>query len=284
MLLRAYVIEDIVTETFFHVQHDDKEDINTHVTKSQNPFVVLNDILQKHEEKVLSARILNGKILSMLGKEYDNFKYLWDTIPSKNRSVKLLIEKLCTIELRDQSMVGSAVFVSEKNVAFLAHVFGASVNNSFEVNCWYCDSGATNHIAANEQNFVSDTKFAVPEKISIGKTGVSMLDHGQETVKIQIQLKKSTKNSELREVLYVPEASAHLFSVKAVGRRGFFMRLNDKSVHIGDKVTGEIMMTGHVNHGLYVLDILVFKQFQAVQVKWVTSSDMLKIGNLKFSR
>jgi len=50
-----------------------------------------------------------------------------------------------------------------------------------------------------------------------------MLAHGQETVKIQTWLNNSWRNAELRNVFYVyiPEASAHLFSVKAAARRGF---------------------------------------------------------------
>jgi len=93
----------MLIETFFRVQRDDKEDISTHVAKLQKLFVDLNDELKKHRENVSSEKILNDRILSRLGKEYDHFKDLWDTIPSENQKVNLLIEKLCTIELRDQS-------------------------------------------------------------------------------------------------------------------------------------------------------------------------------------
>jgi len=102
---------NMLIEAFFRVQRDDKEDISTHVAKLQKLFVDLNDELKKHRENVLSERILNSRILSTLGKEYDHFKDLWDTIPSENQKVNLLIEKLCTIELRNQSTVESAAFV-----------------------------------------------------------------------------------------------------------------------------------------------------------------------------
>ena len=88
---------NMLIEAFFRVHRDDKEDISTHVAKLQKLFVDLNDELTKHKENVLSERILSGRILSTLGKDYDNFKDLWDTIPSKDQSVNLLIEKLCTI-------------------------------------------------------------------------------------------------------------------------------------------------------------------------------------------
>ncbi|XP_047106252.1 uncharacterized protein LOC124775464 [Schistocerca piceifrons] len=47
-------------------------------------------------------------------KNYDNFMDLWDTIPTKKQSLNLLIEKLCTTELREQDINGSKAFVVSK--------------------------------------------------------------------------------------------------------------------------------------------------------------------------
>ncbi|XP_049832911.1 uncharacterized protein LOC126273402 [Schistocerca gregaria] len=82
-------------EIFFRVKRDETEDISAHVAKLQKLFVGLNNELAKHEENTLSERILNGRILSTLGKDYDNFKDLWATIPTEKQSLNLLIEKLC---------------------------------------------------------------------------------------------------------------------------------------------------------------------------------------------
>ncbi|XP_046982608.1 uncharacterized protein LOC124552391 [Schistocerca americana] len=103
----------MLIETFFRVKRDETEDISVHVAKLPKLFVDLNDELAKHEENTLSERILNGRILSTLGKDYDNFKDLWDTIPTEKRSLNLLIEKLFTIELREQDINGSAFVVSK---------------------------------------------------------------------------------------------------------------------------------------------------------------------------
>ncbi|XP_046981358.1 uncharacterized protein LOC124550678 [Schistocerca americana] len=105
---------NMLIETFFRVKRDESEDISAHLAKLQKLFVDLNDELSKHEENTLSERILNGRILSTLGKDYDNFKDLWDTIPTEKQSLNLLIEKLCTIELREQDVNGSAAFVVSK--------------------------------------------------------------------------------------------------------------------------------------------------------------------------
>ena len=60
---------NMLMESFFHVSRDDKENISTHVAKLQELFVDLNDELTKNKENTLSERILNGRILSTLGKE-----------------------------------------------------------------------------------------------------------------------------------------------------------------------------------------------------------------------
>jgi hypothetical protein len=90
---------NILIESFFQGQRDCKEDIRTHVAKLQKLFVNLNDKLTKHSENTLSERMLTERILSTRGKEYDNFKDVWDTIPTSTQTVNLLIEKLCAIEL-----------------------------------------------------------------------------------------------------------------------------------------------------------------------------------------
>uniref|UniRef100_A0A6P7F9V9 Uncharacterized protein LOC114327229 n=1 Tax=Diabrotica virgifera virgifera TaxID=50390 RepID=A0A6P7F9V9_DIAVI len=50
---------NMLIEAFFRVQRDEKEDISTHVAKLQKLFVDLNDELLKHDENVLSERMLN---------------------------------------------------------------------------------------------------------------------------------------------------------------------------------------------------------------------------------
>ena len=187
--------------------------------------------------------------------------------------------KECSMK-RAEGTTGKNKF--NESAGFLSFVFGASADNCIEVDKWYCDSGATNHITANKQYFMSYTKFALPEQILLGKRGTSMLAHGHGTVKIQMYVDNAWKNAELQNVYYVPEASVHLFSVKAAARKGFCTILDDKSVKLEDKDTGKIMMTGRISHGLYVLNMLVVKPAQPVQVNLVTSSDTLQVYHERF--
>ncbi|XP_049838048.1 uncharacterized protein LOC126282433 [Schistocerca gregaria] len=123
-------------------------------------------------------------------KDYDNFKDLWDTTPTEKQSSNLLIEKLCTIELREQDINGSAAFVTgqqcpqntrgsnkrkEKkreceHAAFTSYAMGVCTSNHSDRNKWYCVRGATNHITPNKQYFVSYSEFDAPQVISLGNT------------------------------------------------------------------------------------------------------------------
>jgi len=59
--------------------------------------------------------MLTGRSLSTLGKEYDNFKDVLDTIPNSTQTVNLLIAKLCAIELRADKLA------SAEATALVAH-------------------------------------------------------------------------------------------------------------------------------------------------------------------
>jgi hypothetical protein len=119
---------NMLIESFFQAQRDCKEDISTHVAKLQKLFVDLNDELAKHNENTLSERMLTGRILSTLGKEYDNFKDVWDTIPTSTQTVNLLIEKLCAIELRADKLA------SAEATALVAHENDKKKTNFVKVN------------------------------------------------------------------------------------------------------------------------------------------------------
>ena len=85
----------------FQAKRDEQREISIHVAKLQKLFADLNVELVKHGENKFSERMRNGRILSTLGKEYDNFKGLWDIIHTDHQKLNLLIEKLCSIETRE---------------------------------------------------------------------------------------------------------------------------------------------------------------------------------------
>jgi len=113
----------MLIESFFQAQHDCKENISAHVTKMQKLYVDLNDKLAKYSENTLS-----GQILSTLGKECNNFKDVWDTIPTSTQMVNLLIEKLCAVELRIDTLALAEA------TALVAHENDKKKSNSMKVN------------------------------------------------------------------------------------------------------------------------------------------------------
>jgi len=108
---------NMLIEPFFQVQCDCKEDISTHVAKLQKLFVELKYELKKHSKNTLFERMITGRILSTLGKEYDTFKDVWDTSPTSTHTVYLLIDKLCAIELQADKLASAeaTVLIAHEN-------------------------------------------------------------------------------------------------------------------------------------------------------------------------
>ena len=83
---------------------------------------------------------------------------------------------------------------------------------------------------------MSYKKFANPETIALGKKNVLMQAFGQGTINVQIFYNGRWHDAILKNVWYVPDASANLFSVKAAAKNGYSTTLNEKEVviHRGD--------------------------------------------------
>ena len=109
--------------------------------------------------------------------------------------------------------------VKKNTDAFLVHVMGASRASSVDADTWYCDSGATRHITPNRNYFViykicqSWNNRAWQEKCADASIG-------QGTINVQMFHNGIWHDAILKNVRYVPDASAHLFSVKAAAQNG----------------------------------------------------------------
>jgi len=311
---------NMLIESFFQAQREGKEDISMHVAKLQKLYVDLNDELVKHNENTLSERMLTRQILSTLGKEYDNFKDVWDTIPTSTQTVNLLTEKLCAIELRADKFSSAAATVlvtyeidkkksnsmkakssksmkrgadrakqkipcnkckqlghwaaecpqkqqhagdrggksaAKKNAdVFQVHAMGASGASIVDADSWYCDSGATRHITPSKHYYVSYTKFSNPETVVLGRKNVLMQTYGEGMINVQMFHNGRWHDAILKNVQYMPDASTHLFSIKAAAQNGYSTTLNEKGVVIcsGD---GTVVASGKLVNDLYVLAIRV---------------------------
>jgi hypothetical protein len=97
---------------------------------------------------------------------------------------------------------------------------------------WYCDSGATQHITPNKRYFMSYTKSDIPQTIALFAKNVLMQAYGQGMIKVQTFHNSVWHEAILKDILYVPDASVHIFSIKVAAHNGYSTTLNEKEVVI----------------------------------------------------
>ena len=107
-----------------------------------------------------------------------------------------------------------SILAAKKNAdAFPVHVMGISRASIVDADSLYCDSSATQHIMPHKYYFVPYTKFANPETILFGKKNVLMQAYGQGMINVQMFHNSMWHDATLKNVWYVPDASACLFSI-----------------------------------------------------------------------
>ena len=89
---------DSIVEQFYRVQKDETEDMITHIANLQKLFMDMNVELRNHKLNELSEIMLTLRIMSTLGKEYNSFRDVWDSLPADKQTLSLLIERLYNIE------------------------------------------------------------------------------------------------------------------------------------------------------------------------------------------
>jgi len=151
---------------------------------------------------------------------------------------------------------GSKLAAKKYAEAFPVHVMGASRAGIVDADSQYCERGATRHVTLNKHYFVSYTKFAIPETIVLDKKNVRMQGSCQSMINVQTFHNGMWHDAVLKDIWYVPDASAHLFSIKAAALNGYSTTLNEKEVVIrrGD---GTVAALGKLVNDLYVLAIRV---------------------------
>ena len=113
-------------------------------------------------------------------------------------------------------------------------------------NRWLVDSGATRHMTPDRGVF---TKFThCGGEVEFGDRSSKAIE-GRGTIEIKVGGHKQS----MTDVLYVPEMSVNLLSIRALDRRGFTVFFGAQRVEIADSLTGEIVARGRAVDGLYEL-------------------------------
>jgi hypothetical protein len=156
------------------------------------------------------------------------------------------------------------------------HAVGVSRASFVDAYSWYCDSGATRHITPSQIYLVSYTKFANPETIVLGNNNVLMQAYGQGMINVQMFHNCRWHDVVLKNVWYVPDASADQFTVKAAAQNGYSTTLNEKGVVIrsGD---GTVAASDKLVNDLYILAIRVCIPGHTAEVHLATQAETLQV-------
>ena len=115
---------------------------------------------------------------------------------------------------------------------------------------WLVDSGASSHMTWNKQLLVNYKEFEIPEKVGLGD-GCTSDALGTGEVHLQMQFNMSyTKKSIMYKVLYLPQLTCNLFSVRAAASKGNFIKFGHSRCWIRDS-DGKLSGMGTL---LYQLD------------------------------
>ena len=118
---------------------------------------------------------------------------------------------------------------------------------------WVVDSGASRHMTPMKEWLQNYRPFAFPHAILVGN-GKDIKSFGLGDV----VFKQGKKTARLAGVLYSPELTANLFSVKQSTKQGFDIRFNNKRVVVQKQ--GQIKLSGtQLGRGLYTLDLKIIQ-------------------------
>lgn len=119
---------------------------------------------------------------------------------------------------------------------------------------WLIDSGATKHMTPYRSLFTDYQEFEKPEKVAIadGKT-VNALGVGRVMVSVSAN-RSVARKSTLYDVLYVPDLSSNLFSVRAVTSRNMTVQFGHSRCWVRNKCN-QLCARGTLVDKLYYLDL-----------------------------
>lgn len=136
---------------------------------------------------------------------------------------------------------------------FTANANAVSDNNNNSSNEWLIDSGASSHMTNQKESMVQYTAFEKSELVKLGD-GRAVEAVGYGDINLQMLFKVSDpKPATLTRVLYVPDLSCNLFSVRAAVSKGSTVKFAKDRCWIRS-YDGELRGVGNAVNKLYVLN------------------------------
>lgn len=117
---------------------------------------------------------------------------------------------------------------------------------------WFLDSGATDHMLKESSYFVTMRRMASPIEIVVAN-GQKLLAEFCGDVEMYLMVNGKRRKCKAHDVLYLPDLSCNLFSVKRVTRAGFTVSFANDKAEISQE--GTIYAVGWLKGKLYELDV-----------------------------
>jgi hypothetical protein len=121
---------------------------------------------------------------------------------------------------------------------------------------WIIDSGASNHISNKREWFREYTEFVDPKPVYVGN-GDQVLAMGSGNIDVETFDGKEWIPATLHEVLFIPDMTKNLFSVKISAKKGVDFILSDNGSKCLFKRSNKVIAVGIEADNLYRLKLRV---------------------------
>lgn len=116
---------------------------------------------------------------------------------------------------------------------------------------WYIDSGASTHMCSSSDMY--DTYQTCDAKAVYTADQRGLEAKGQGNIKVMLSLNKNKVETEIQDVLHVPQLKNNLLSVRQLATRGYTIKFKANRCYINDSLN-RLLATATESNGLYQLD------------------------------
>ena len=128
-----------------------------------------------------------------------------------------------------------------------------TVNPNVVTERWIMDSGASSHMTPQKELISNYIRLDIPEKVVVGD-GRTVNAIGKGNVHVNMLIEGKVKRSVMYGVLYVPDLTCNLFSVRAATQKGNEVTFSDSECHIRDQ-DDKLCGIGSLDNKMYVLHL-----------------------------
>lgn len=168
------------------------------------------------------ARNFNKKICHYCKKEGHIIQNCW----LKNKKNQIDKEEMNQGSKSTQAFVGTSININE-------NVFTTVGFADQNIDTWWLDSGATEHMCFNQTLFNEINGLKIKKQVKVGN-GTLLEVRGTGNIKLRSWNGQKWLDTELKNVFFVPELKVNLFSVSSALDKGFILQSNKEKCELLD--------------------------------------------------